>query len=131
MTRKRVTVPRTPENLSRQQREFFDRLPEEMQSGFLQQLPPLEMEASRYKSRARNQRIINERINLLRKVIDACEKRIRELNVIWSRLERDEDIDPREIYRAPHVPGAIVRLHRKGKEESRNGKDDMPELKDE
>src|SRR5437660_6794146 len=103
MRQKRIQVPRTVESLTRDQRDFYELLPDDLRPGFLEHLGPLEIEPSRYRSNLAKQRFIHQRIRVLRSLVDACEKRIRELNVMWGRLERGDEVDAREIHRPPAV----------------------------
>jgi hypothetical protein len=107
-----ITVPRTVENLTAKERRFYERLPADLREDYLALLPPLTIDRQTARNRARNLRLIDERIRLLEKVTAACEQRLRDLRRLWGAVNDSQPVDMREVNRPPDVPGVTIRFQR-------------------
>lgn len=127
LKRKRVTTPRTEAHLTVSQRRYFDQLPDDLRAGFLEILGPIIVTPGQERQKNARQRLIHQRIGMLREIAEACEKRVVRLNAAWTRLERGEDVDVRELLVPPKVPGVRLGFERekteKGPEVSGNGQE--------
>lgn len=128
LKRKRVTTPRTEAHLTVSQRRYFDQLPDDLRAGFLEILGPIIVTPGQERQKNARQRLIHQRIGMLREIAEACEKRVVRLNAAWSRLERGEDVEVRELLLPPKIEGVTLGFKRDGTkrapEGGRNGQEE-------
>lgn len=129
LKRKRVTTPRTEAHLTVSQRDFYSQIPDDLKAGFLEVLGPLTVTPGQERQKNAKQKMIHKRIGTLRAVAEACEKRVTRLNAAWTRLERGEDVEVRELLLPPKIDGVRLGFERetieKGSEVSSNGQEEI------
>lgn len=117
MPTKTITVPRTFHNLDSEEKAIYFALPETLQEQFVRSLPPLEVTPAQVSDRKRHQVAINEKIRLLEALQAETERKLRELRILWGKLENDQPADFAPIQQPPQVPGLTIRYERRLKPE--------------
>jgi hypothetical protein len=118
MPTKTITVPRTFHNLDSEEKAIYFALPEHLQEQYVRSLPPLEVTPMQVSDRRRNQVAINEKIRLLEALHAATERRLRELRILWGKLETNQPGDLSLIHHPPQVEGMTIRYERRRKPEA-------------
>src|SRR5947209_755876 len=101
-----IRVPRSTDNLTPRERRIYDMLPPEGQRLYLSTLPPLYIDRQTARDKARNLRILEQRIQLLTRIARACESKADDLRRLWNQVQDNQPIDLRQALAPPNLPEA-------------------------